>query len=172
MPALPWGKPGSAGRAGSYVDDVGDAASLSDDVARGAMGLTDNAAGMVDDAARYGDDVARGASGSRTVNPSVLCSFSADTPVATLDGSLPIVALAVGDGVLAWDESLNVTGMYTVTALWVHTDTTILDLTLPYSNGPVEGHIHRLKLLKRQMYGRAALPLLAARFLYTPADCS
>lgn len=45
-------------------------------------------------------------------------------------------------------------------------------LTLPYSNGPVEGHIHRLKLLKRQMYGRAALPLLAARFLHTPADLS
>lgn len=45
-------------------------------------------------------------------------------------------------------------------------------LTLPYSNGPVEGHIHRLKLLKRQIYGRTALPLLAARFLYTPANCS
>ena len=27
-------------------------------------------------------------------------------------------------------------------------------LTLPWSTGPVEGHIHRLKLIKRQMYGR------------------
>jgi transposase len=24
-------------------------------------------------------------------------------------------------------------------------------LTLPWSNGPVEGHVHRLKLIKRQM---------------------
>ncbi|MBK8033789.1 MAG: ISL3 family transposase [Chloroflexi bacterium] len=30
----------------------------------------------------------------------------------------------------------------------------------PWSNGPVEGHICRLKLLKRQMYGRAKLDLL------------
>ena len=30
-------------------------------------------------------------------------------------------------------------------------------LTLPYSTGPVEGHVNRLKLLKRSMYGRAKL---------------
>jgi transposase len=34
-----------------------------------------------------------------------------------------------------------------------------------YSNGPVEGQITRLKLLKRQMFGRARLDLLARRFL-------
>jgi transposase len=33
-------------------------------------------------------------------------------------------------------------------------------LTLPWSNGPVEGHVHRLKLIKRQMYGRASFDLL------------
>jgi transposase len=33
-------------------------------------------------------------------------------------------------------------------------------LTLPWSTGPVEGHIHRLKLLKRRGYGRAKLDLL------------
>jgi len=38
-------------------------------------------------------------------------------------------------------------------------------LTLPYSTGPVEGHIHRLKLIKRQAYGRASLAYLARRFL-------
>jgi transposase len=31
------------------------------------------------------------------------------------------------------------------------------------SNEPVEGQIHRLKLLKRQMYGRANLDLLKRR---------
>jgi transposase len=39
-------------------------------------------------------------------------------------------------------------------------------LTLPWSTGPVEGHIHRLKLIKRQMYGRAKLDLLRIRVLH------
>jgi transposase len=38
-------------------------------------------------------------------------------------------------------------------------------LTVPYSNGPTEGHINRLKCLKRQMYGRAKLDLLRQRLL-------
>ena len=36
---------------------------------------------------------------------------------------------------------------------------------LDWSNGPVEGHINRLKMLKRTMYGRAGLDLLGRRFL-------
>jgi len=39
-------------------------------------------------------------------------------------------------------------------------------LQLPYSNGVVEGHVHRLKLMKRQGYGRASFPLLRRRVLY------
>lgn len=39
----------------------------------------------------------------------------------------------------------------------------------PYSNGLVEGHVNRLKLLKRQMYGRAGFQLFRARVL-TGAD--
>ena len=38
-------------------------------------------------------------------------------------------------------------------------------VTLDWSNGQVEGQINRLKMLKRQMYGRASLPLLRRRFL-------
>ncbi|TAK22128.1 MAG: ISL3 family transposase [Chloroflexota bacterium] len=38
-------------------------------------------------------------------------------------------------------------------------------LTLPWSNGPVEGYIHKVKLIKRQGYGRAAIALLRARVL-------
>ena len=42
-------------------------------------------------------------------------------------------------------------------------------VTLPWSNGPVEGHVHRLKLTKRQMYGRAGFELLRSRVLpYRP----
>jgi len=36
-------------------------------------------------------------------------------------------------------------------------------LRQPWSNGPVEGHIHRLKLIKRSMYGRAGFDLLRLR---------
>jgi transposase len=39
-------------------------------------------------------------------------------------------------------------------------------LTLPYSNGQVEGQITKLKLLKRQGYGRAKLDLLRQRMLH------
>jgi transposase len=38
-------------------------------------------------------------------------------------------------------------------------------LTLRWSTGPVEGLIHKAKLLKRQGYGRATLPVLRARVL-------
>ena len=38
-------------------------------------------------------------------------------------------------------------------------------LSLTYSSGPVEGNINRLKMLKRQMFGRASLDLLRKRVL-------
>jgi len=38
----------------------------------------------------------------------------------------------------------------------------------PESNGVTEGHVNRLKFLKRQMFGRAHLDLLGHRFLRTP----
>ena len=38
-------------------------------------------------------------------------------------------------------------------------------LSLRWSNGPLEGSVNRLKLLKRQMYGRAGFDLLRARVL-------
>jgi len=45
-------------------------------------------------------------------------------------------------------------------------------LTLPRSTGPVQGHINRLELLKRQMDGRATLDLLRARLLAARAAAS
>ena len=38
-------------------------------------------------------------------------------------------------------------------------------LTQIYSQGPIEGHIHRLKLIKRSGYGRMSFPLLRQRVL-------
>ena len=41
-------------------------------------------------------------------------------------------------------------------------------VTQRWSNGPVEGHINRLKMIKRQMYGRAGFVLLRARVVHAP----
>jgi len=38
--------------------------------------------------------------------------------------------------------------------------------SLPWSNGITEGHVNRLKFLKRQMFGRAHLDLLRVKVLY------
>ena len=38
-------------------------------------------------------------------------------------------------------------------------------LTLPWSNGQVEGQINKLKTIKRQMYGRAGFKLLRKRMI-------
>jgi transposase len=43
-------------------------------------------------------------------------------------------------------------------------------VTLPWSSGPVEGQITRLKRLKRQMFGRARLDRLSRRFVRTFGD--
>jgi transposase len=41
----------------------------------------------------------------------------------------------------------------------------VAGLTLPYSNGPIEGANTKVKFLKRQMYGRAGFALLRQRIL-------
>ncbi|GGO26837.1 hypothetical protein GCM10011574_59710 [Microbispora bryophytorum] len=52
-----------------------------------------------------------------------------------------------------------------VTGLRRDQDAVTAGLTLPYSSGPVEGHVNRTKMLKRQMYGRANPDLLRKRLL-------
>jgi transposase len=42
-------------------------------------------------------------------------------------------------------------------------------LTLPYSSGKVEGTVNKIKMIKRQMYGRAGFPLLRTRVILHPA---
>jgi len=44
-------------------------------------------------------------------------------------------------------------------------------LSLPWSNGQTEGQVNRLKLIKRQMYGRANFDLLRRRVLARPVRC-
>ena len=44
-------------------------------------------------------------------------------------------------------------------------DAVLAAFTQPWSTGLVEGHVHKIKLLKRAAYGRAGLPQLRARIL-------
>ncbi len=44
-------------------------------------------------------------------------------------------------------------------------DAVLAAILFQWSNGPVEGHVHRLKLIKRSMYGRAGFALLRQRVL-------
>lgn len=44
-------------------------------------------------------------------------------------------------------------------------DTVMAGLTQVYSNGPVEAQVHKLKQVKRSMFGRAKLALLRQRLL-------
>jgi len=44
-------------------------------------------------------------------------------------------------------------------------DAVTAGLSLPFSSGPVEGNVNRIKMLKRQMYGRASFDLLRKRVL-------
>ena len=49
--------------------------------------------------------------------------------------------------------------------LWSDYDAVKAGVTLKWSNGPVEGHINRLKMVKRTLFGRAKIDLLSQRFL-------
>lgn len=57
-------------------------------------------------------------------------SFSADTPIATEDGDIPISEIDVGDEVLAYNEATGETDSYTVTDVLVHEDLVIVYLTI------------------------------------------
>ena len=54
-----------------------------------------------------------------------------------------------------------------VTGLRRDQDAVTAGLTLPWSSGVVEGHVNRIKMLKRQMYGHASPDLLRRRILLT-----
>jgi transposase len=42
-------------------------------------------------------------------------------------------------------------------------------LSLPYNSAALEGNVNKIKMVKRQMYGRAGFPLLRKRVIYHPA---
>jgi Transposase len=53
-----------------------------------------------------------------------------------------------------------------VTGVQQDKDAVLAGLTLEWSNGPLEGHVNRLKLIKRSVYSRAEIDLLKLRVLH------
>jgi transposase len=82
---------------------------------------------------------------------------------------LALVRERRGDALVAWMTEASASGIEALArfAQGLQDDLTAITagLTLPWSNGPVEGHINRLKLLKRQGYGRAGVGLLRQRLI-------
>ena len=75
-----------------------------------------------------------------------------------------------GERLLGWIERAKVSGVAAIRrfaeGLVPDLAAVTAGLALPWSNGPTEGAVNRLKLIKRQMYGRAGFNLLRRRVLY------
>jgi transposase len=77
---------------------------------------------------------------------------------------LSLVRERRGEDLAAWRTQVAQSGMEPLVrfAAGLQDDLAAIQagLTLPWSNGVTEGHVNRLKLLKRQAYGRASVALL------------
>ncbi len=87
-----------------------------------------------------------------------------------VEAFLHMVRQHTGEQLDAWlakveDSHLEVFEPF-VTGVQKDKDAVFAGLTLPWSNGPLEGHINGLKLIKRSMYGRAEFDLLTLRVLH------
>jgi transposase len=82
---------------------------------------------------------------------------------------LTLVRERRGGALTAWITEATTSGIAALArfAQGLQEDLTAITagLTLPWSNGPVEGYVNRLKLLKRQGYGRAGIRLLRQRLV-------
>jgi transposase len=74
-----------------------------------------------------------------------------------------------GEGLQAWLKRAAASGLRPfqrfANGVWEDYEAVEAGLTLPWSTGPVEGQINRLKMLKRQMFGPANIDLLRLRVL-------
>lgn len=81
-----------------------------------------------------------------------------------------MVAHLQGDQLPTWIEAVTSTAdlpglRHFAQRLERDLDAVIAGLTLPWNSGVVEGHVNRIKMLKRQMFGRAGFELLRKRVL-------
>ena len=73
------------------------------------------------------------------------------------------------DGFASWVAAVTASGLSDLKSFAVGLERegqALLNASsLPFSNGPVEGAVNRIKLFKHQMYGRGSLELLKKRVL-------
>ena len=76
-----------------------------------------------------------------------------------------------GENLLQWIDAARTTGLPGIASfakgLEQDLDAVTNGLTMNWSSGPVEGRVNHIKMIKRQMFGRAGLPLLRERVLLT-----
>jgi hypothetical protein len=89
---------------------------------------------------------------------------------ASLGEALAALRLLSDEAVRPMRQSLELHGQLTALATYRADDDTLqvivrAALTSPWSNGQTEGQVTKVKLLKRQAYGRASLHLLRQRML-------
>lgn len=91
------------------------------------------------------------------------------TAIASVDEFLGMVRRREGERLPAWLDAAEASGIDELARfarkLRADQDAVQAGLTLRWSNGQTEGQITRLKLLKRQGYGRAKVDLLRTRVL-------
>jgi transposase len=56
-----------------------------------------------------------------------------------------------------------------VVKLFQDVDAVVSAMVMPYSQGQTEGSVNKLKLIKRQMYGRGKVDLLRQHVIYASA---
>jgi len=83
---------------------------------------------------------------------------------------LQMVRERTGEQLDAWLAAVQASHLVAfesfVTGVQQDKDAVLAGLTLEWSNGPLEGNVNRLKLIKRSMYGRAEIDLLKLRVLH------
>jgi transposase len=93
-----------------------------------------------------------------------------ETTYQLVETFLQMVRERTGEQLDAWRASVEASHLEAfqsfVTGVQQDKDAVLAGLTLPWSNGPLEGNVNRLKLIKRSMYGRAEFDLLKLRVLY------
>ena len=95
-----------------------------------------------------------------------------ETAYQLVEQFLQMVRERTGEQLAAWLAEVEASQLEAfdsfVTGVHQDQDAVLAGLTLPWSNGPLEGHVNRLKLLKRSMYGRANFDLLKLRVFHHP----
>ncbi len=98
-------------------------------------------------------------------------SETAETIYHLVQGFLQLVRTRTGEHLDSWMRTVRACHIRElnsfVSGLERDKAAVVAGLTLPYSNGQVEGQITKLKLIKRMMYGRAGFALLRQRVLHT-----